>query len=52
MGINKFNVGPIEIIAELIGFYAVQTNNELIAYAPLPAVKASKGYPITCTEDE
>lgn len=52
MGINKSNAGPIELIAELIGFYAVKTNNEPIAYAPLPAVKAPKGYPITCTEDE
>lgn len=34
MGINKFNAGPIEIIAELIDFDAVQIKNEHIAYTP------------------
>jgi len=52
MGINKFNAGPIEIIAESIDFDAVQIKNEHIAYTPLPAAKAPKGYPITYTEDE
>lgn len=52
MGINKFNVRPIEIIAEMIDFDAVQIKNELIAYTPLLAVKAPKGHPITYTEDE
>lgn len=47
MGINKFNVGPIEIIAELIDFDAVRIKNGLIAYTPLPAAKAPKDYPIT-----
>lgn len=52
MGINKSSAGPIELIAELIDFDAVRIKNELIAYTPLPAAKAPKGYPITHTEDE
>lgn len=52
MGINKFNAGPIEIIAELIDFDAVQIKNELIAYTPLSVIKAPEGYPITYTKDE
>ncbi len=52
MGINKSSAGPIELIAGLIDFDAVRIINELIAYTPLPAAKAPKGYPITFTVDE
>lgn len=52
MGINKSSAEPIELIAELVDFDAVRIKNELIAYTPLPAAKAPKGYPITFTVDE
>lgn len=52
MGINKSSAGPIGLIAELIDFDVARIKNELIAYTPLPAAKAPKGYPITYTEDE
>lgn len=50
--IDKLNAGAIEKIAESIDFDTVQIKNDLIAYTPLPASKAPKGYPITFTEDE
>ena len=50
--IDKLSAGAIEKIAESIDFDAAQIKNELIAYTPLPAAKAPKGYPITYTEDE
>lgn len=51
-GIDKLTAGAVEKIAESIDFDAVQIKNDLIAYAPLPAAKAPKGYPITYTKDE
>lgn len=50
--IDKLSAGAVEKIAESIDFDAAQIKNELIAYTPLPAAKAPKGYPITYTEDE
>lgn len=50
--IDKLNAGAAEKIAESIDFDALQIKNDLIAYTPLPAAKAPKGYPITFTVDE
>lgn len=50
--IDKLNAGAVEKIAESIDFDTVQIKNDLIAYTPLPAAKAPKGYPITYTKDE
>lgn len=49
---DKLNAGSVEKIAESIDFDALQIKNDLIAYTPLPAAKAPKGYPITFTKDE
>ena len=52
MSRNKYSVGEIDEIAELVDFDALQTKNSLFAYRPLPASEAPKGYPITFTVDE
>ena len=52
MSCNKYSVGEIDKIAELVDFDALQIKNSLFAYTPLPASEAPKGYPITFTLDE
>lgn len=52
MSCNKYSVGEIDKIAELVDFDALQIKNSLFAYTPLPASEAPKGYPITFTVDE
>ena len=52
MSRNKYSVGEIDEIAELVDFDALQIKNSLFAYRPLPASEAPKGYPITFTVDE
>lgn len=52
MSRNKYSVGEIDEIAELVDFDALQIKNSLFAYTPLPASEAPKGYPITFTVDE
>lgn len=42
MGINKFNAGPIEIIAGLIDFDAVQIKNEHTHIRPCRRLKRQK----------
>lgn len=52
MSRNKYSVGEIDEIAELVDFDALQIKDSLFAYTPLPASEAPKGYPITFTVDE